>query len=294
MRKIPPTDPVGWQDFGQFLFNCRESDPGYFILNHLREDGYSQIQLKRFAVAWTSYYNLGIAAKASEMKGPAFYKYLEKVYPTATRASERRHFRGASGLRALHQWQEKWPNPDVLADFIMDKNMGAIREHCDHVLQMGDYFKWKWGDLSEVLLQKSVEFRGYENVSPKVPQQGAALIAEEAGKPEMSTAQVYRAIAKQMNKLDVESPYAPWRAFNVQDAETICCVYKQYRSGGYVPGLRTAKAVARLQADGAGCRTANRARMLLLEKQPVLRFRDPDVLGRILEGIDIFDVREFV
>lgn len=295
MKKIPPENPVGWQDFGRFLFSCREADPGYYVVDALRQAGYKPRQLKRFSVAWCAFYNLGIAAKASEMPtGPAFYDYLRTVYPTAKRASERRHFRGAAGLAAINQWQHKWPEPHELADYIMADDMGQIRVQCSDVMQMGDYFKWKWGDLTEVLLQAPVNFRGYENVSPKVPQQGAKLIATEAGRDSMSTETVYRKIADWMAGKKIYSPYAAWRNFDVQDAETICCVYKQYRSGGYVPGIRTAKAYARLTADGEGCKTAKDAARLLLEKQPVGSFRNPKILAKILEGETIYDVRLFL
>ena len=105
MKKIPPTNPVTWKVFGEFIFDCREADPGYYVVNYLREAGYNADQLKRFAVAWCAFYNLGIAARASELKGPKFYELLVSLYPTAKRASERRHFRGAAGLKALAQWQ---------------------------------------------------------------------------------------------------------------------------------------------------------------------------------------------
>lgn len=293
MKKIPPKNPVDWQTFGQFIFAQREADPGYYVINYLREAGYKHSQLYRFAVAWCAFYNLGIAARASELTGKKFYKLLVDLYPTAKRASERRHFRGAAGLKALAQWEEKWPDPVNLALHIMAPDMGDIRKGCSDVAQMGDYFKWKWGDLTEVLTQEPVNFRGYENVSPKVPQQGAELIAIEAGKEGWSTERVYQSIAKQMKKAGVQSAYAPWRDFDVQDAETICCVYKQYRSGGYTPGIRTAKAAARLHHDGGGCLTAKDALHLLLTNQPQPEFSDPATLNAILTGETIFDVRRF-
>lgn len=292
MKKTPPRNPADWQDFGQFLFNCREADPGYYVLHYLREAGYKQTQLYRFAVAWCAFYNLGIAAWASEVTGEKFYNRLRSVYPTAKRASERRHFRGAAGLAALAAWQANWPDPVDLALHILYQpgtpgdslDLGGIRKQCESVPQMGDYFKWKWGDLGEVLAQLPVNFRGYENKSPKVPQEGAKLIATEAGKADWDTERVYLAIVKQMRKLGVKSFYAPWRDFDVQDAETICCVYKQYRSGGYIPGLRTAKAATRLHHDGQGCRTAKDAYNALLLNQPVPEFSDPAQLNDILMG----------
>jgi hypothetical protein len=97
-----------------------------------------------------------------------------------------------------------------------------------------------------------------------------------------------------MQGLGVQSAYATWRDFDVQDAETICCVYKQYRSGGYVPGLRTAKAWARLTADGNGCRTAHVGLHLLLKNQPQQVFRNPAKLSLILNGFNIYRVEDLL
>lgn len=298
-KRIPPPNPVSWQLFGKFLFEQRDSDPGYMVVTYLRQMGYGDDQLKRFCVAWCSFYNLGIAARASELTGKAFYKLLRDLYPTAKRASERRHFRGAAGLKAINAWEANWPKPEGLAGHIIGvhangsmPDMGDIRKQCESVAQMGDYFKWKWGDLGEVLYQKPVLFRGWENVSPKVPKEGAALIAAEAGKPELTTEQVYRSISTQMRKLGAVSYYAPWRKFDVQDAETICCVFKQYRSGSYHPGIRTAKAYVRLNVDGDGCRTAKDAEAALLRYQPQPKFQHPEILYSILAGETILRIED--
>jgi hypothetical protein len=177
VKKIPPDFPIDWKRFGEFLFTQREADPGYYVMHYLNQEGFRLAQLKRFAVAWCAFYNLGIAARASELQKDDFYDFLFNVYPTAKRASERRHFRGQAGLKALSQWKMRWPRPEALADHIMAEDMAQIRKNCESVAQMGDYFKWKWGDITEVLFQRPVDFRGFENVSPKVPQEGAALIA---------------------------------------------------------------------------------------------------------------------
>lgn len=220
------------------------------------------------------------------------------MYPTAKRASERRHFRGQAGLKAIEDWKLRWPNPEWMVDHILDmsgidrsikgvQDLNRIRIKCQQVAQMGPYFVWKWGDLSEVLTGENTEFRNWEKLSPKVPTEGAALIAGEAGHTEIDVAHIYRAIAKYMNKHQMRSFATPWRPMDVQDGETVCCVYKQYRSGSYWPGLRTAKALARLQSEK--CKTAQLGVTILedLAKQTGLmrKFRDTNHFVQImLEG----------
>lgn len=256
-RKIPPQDPDSWQDFSKFLFSFGEADPGYYVVRGLIDAGVPMDQIERFVIGWTTFYNLGIAAKVSELKGAKFYAYLNDIYPTAKRASERRHFRGAAGLGALAQWQRQWPNPEDLADHMLKPNgtLDDVRIAATTVSHMGPYMTWKYGDLTEIVTGEPLQFRGFEKLSPKVPTEGAALIADEAGVP-VDTARIYRSIAKYMNTHGVRSFATPWRDMDVQDGETVCCVYKQYRSGSYWPGVRTAKALARLIADGEGCDTA--------------------------------------
>ena len=29
VKKVPPAEPASWREFGNFLFDCREADPGY-------------------------------------------------------------------------------------------------------------------------------------------------------------------------------------------------------------------------------------------------------------------------
>ena len=104
-------DPMTWTKFGKLLFKLEDADPGYLLLAraNINED-----QKKRFMTAWCAFYNPGIAAAASEYTGRKFYDYLRSVYPTAKRASERRHFRGQAGLKALDSWQAQFNNmPDL-------------------------------------------------------------------------------------------------------------------------------------------------------------------------------------
>lgn len=230
-----------WKEFAVKIFDIEDADPGYMML------GRAPIPLEqkqRFMVAWCAYYNPGIAAAASEHTGKAFWQYLERVYVGAKRASERRHFRGDAGRNALKAWQVMFPRPESMITYMQGKSYLAVRDRAKKVVQIGDYFVWKFADVQERVFRVPCYFEPKAaGLSPKVPQQGAKLI-----NPDQTVAYTYEQIADYMNQRGMRSP--PWndRPMNMQEAETVCCVYKQYRNGKWAPFTRTAKATRSLLA----------------------------------------------
>ena len=218
-EKHSPADPVGWNRFGQFLFTCREADPGYYCLDYLRQLGTSQAQLKRMAVAWCSFYNLGIAAKASELKGHYFYEiYWPCTQPRSvavsddTSAARRGRPQSPSGTSGgqnqKHSRTTSWPHP-----------WRQIRDNCDGVLQMGDYFKWNGAISPRCSTQQPVQFHGWKINRPRCRSKVPHSLPRRRQISTGPTEQVYR-IANRMATAGITSPYAQWRMFDVQDAQT--------------------------------------------------------------------------
>lgn len=230
-----------WQDFAVELFHTLDADPLYGALAHAE---LSEAQKLRYMVGWVAYYNPGVAAKASEYTDRRFWSYLFQQYGTAKRASERRHFRGAAGLTALRTWERMFPQPEQLALYMRGATYFEVRHKAQTVPQFGTYFTWKWGDVQERVFRAPCDFTGAEKYSPKVPQEGAKLIDTKN-----DIARIYARIAAHLNAV-LPRGAPPWydRPYNMQEAETVCCVYHQYKGGGYWPGSRTAKAILRLHA----------------------------------------------
>lgn len=282
-RKPVSTDKLPhWRDFTRALYNTWDADPGYYAIQHT---AMPTAQRLRLAVAWCSYYNLAIAAEASEHQDDNFWDYLENAYHTAQRNTERRHFRGDAGRRALAQWRERWPRPEAMPAYICNaETYFDIRRNCTGIAQFGDYFIWKWCDLSEVLGFGHVHMAHSAKHSPKLPQQGALLINELDGlsteeKPADIIGSVYYEIAQYGRARKVPPRTTEVRKFGIQEAETVCCVYKQMANGGYLYGSRTAKAVARL--GSSDCRTAERMRATLLDLSPYTEAELADTLRRL-------------
>lgn len=287
-HKKPDPDLLDhWQVFTKRIYKEWDADPGYYALQHT---AMASDQRLRAAVAWCTYYNLGIAADASEYEGKRFWDYLVGIYPTAKRATERRHFRGQQGMLALEQWRTNWKRPEGLAEFMCDGHTYFdIRRQGQKVRQYGDYFFWKWCDLHEVLGFGPVDMRGSEVHSPKLPQQGAALIFEMGELASHGEVPIYDPVAIVAEVYDdivqfgcrKKTPPRTTRArlFGIQEAETVCCVYKQMSSGSYIYGTRTAKAVRRLRAGTS--HTAEAMAGTLLDLSPY----SESELNRILDSL---------
>lgn len=236
-----------WRKFAKVMFKLEDADPGYVLLKRaqLKHD-----QKLRYVLAWCTFYNPGIAAIASEYKGSEFYDYLISVYSTAKRASERRHFRGVAGLKALAQWRDRYPKPEAMVEACYAPTYMGVRTNMKPMAQMGDYFYWKLADVWDTVFDMPVDFTNCERYMPKVPQQGAELIMDREGWIRVDSRNwlplCMNLITKHVQGIDY--PVKGGRRLALQEAETVCCVFKQHVVGDYRYGFRTVKAVRRFQA----------------------------------------------
>lgn len=241
-----------WRAFADWMFYLEDADPGYMLLKRAELD---RNQKLRYVLAWCTYYNPGIAAIASQFQGAKFYEYLRRVYPSAKRASERRHFRGAAGQKALMQWQALYPKPEAMIEVTHGSSYLQVRKNMQHMAQMGDYFYWKLADIWDTVFDEPVDFTGCEKYMPKVPKQGAEmiynLVYQSVGGWEWhenthALGHTMQMITDHVGKIDY--PVKSGRKLALQEAETVCCVFKQHVVGDYKFGFRSAKAWKRLNS----------------------------------------------
>lgn len=266
---------LNWRVFATKLFKLEEADPGYMLLARAKM---TDAQKLRYVLAWCTFYNPGLAAKASDYTGAKFYEYLRSQYPTAQRASERRHFRGQAGLKALAQWQSLYPQPEKMVEACFGPTYLHVRKNMQHMAQMGDYFYWKLADIQDTVFNVPVDFTGCEKYMPKVPQQGAQIISDlynGAGEP-FRLERTMSTITKYISKF--EHPLND-RNLALQEAETVCCVFKQHVVGDFKFGFRTAKAVKRLRAMQAETKTAT----VLLEGVWAGGIWTPESIDQVIE-----------
>lgn len=252
VNALVATDHTGdWRKFASLMFKLEDADPGYMLLH--RAD-MPTAQKLRYILAWCTFYNPGLAARASDFQGAKFYEFLRYVYPHAKRASERRHFRGQAGLKALAQWQSLYPKPEAMLEACFASSYLQVRKNMSHMAQMGDYFYWKLADIQDTVMGKPVDFTGCEKYMPKVPKQGADMIGDMEN---LFTLEVIMGVVTaHVSKLAY--PVKEGRKLALQEAETVCCVFKQHVVGDYKFGFRSAKAYKRLKGMVAETPTAQK------------------------------------
>lgn len=235
-----------WRKFAEVMFKLEDADPGYMLLKRAELDRATKM---RYVLAWCTYYNPGIAAIACQFQGAKFYEFLRHVFPSAKRASERRHFRGQAGQKALMQWQDLYPKPEAMIEATHGASYLQVRKNMQHMAQMGDYFYWKLADIWDTVFDEVVDFTGCEKYMPKVPQQGAQIIwdIDPAYQDEGSFSLPYVVEDVTARITDIPYPVKNGRKLALQEAETVCCVFKQHVVGDYKYGFRSAKAWKRLQ-----------------------------------------------
>lgn len=235
-----------WRKFAEVMFKLEDADPGYMLLKRAELDRATKM---RYVLAWCTYYNPGVAAVACQFQGAKFYEYLRHVFPSAKRASERRHFRGQAGQKALMQWQDLYPKPEAMIEATHGTSYLQVRKNMQHMAQMGDYFYWKLADIWDTVFNKPVSFDGCEKYMPKVPKQGAEIIwdIDPAYQDEGSFSLSYVMDDVTHHIEDIPYPVKEGRTLALQEAETVCCVFKQHVVGDYRYGYRSAKAWKRLR-----------------------------------------------
>jgi len=216
-------DPsISWQDFAAKTIATDDLDPVYVALSKC---GMPEPMLMRWCAAFVTYYHMGTASQVCELEGDVFWAELLKRYDTAPRASERRHFRGEAGRKAIKAWIDTYSTPEKFFNDCMQSSF--MKLHKKGIPQIGTYFTWKCMDLREAVFGYGVDWTYSERHMVELPKQGLEVIFPELSKqkhPDYAGAlfQVVDGI-KHLN-----APPRYTRACGVAEAETICCMAKAY------------------------------------------------------------------
>jgi len=220
MLKYDPDLP--WQRFALKTIMTDDLDPVYVALYR---SNMPEAQLMRWCAAFVTYYHMGTACELCTLEGSDFWHKLWMIYDTAPRASERRHFRGEAGRKAIRRWAVEYKTPEAFFAACMQPSFMKLLNK--GIPQIGTYFSWKCMDLREAVFGYHVDWTNAEHHLVTLPTQGMQVIfpelAEQA-KPDYAAA-LHR-VADEIKYLN--APPRGVRSCGIAEAETVCCMAKSY------------------------------------------------------------------
>jgi hypothetical protein len=215
------------RQFCEVLIETGEIDPSYIMLHRLRSTKGDE-WVKRFCVAYLLFYHTGTAANAAQYEGVDFWSYLNGAFNEPnTRGTERRHFRGDNGRKALHELWARYMHPESWFDLprYHSPNYGIFYDLIKHhkIPQFGDYFIWKWNDFSMCVFDDDRDMRKITRYLPQPPRKALTSIWKDEHYS-LGLARLTQMIS------DIPEPFAgtPRRMCGPSEAETIACSIKGY------------------------------------------------------------------
>lgn len=220
-----------FEEFARVDIYTGDIDPVYFAIYRAR-DAFGNGWATRFAVAMLTFYHTGTAAMAADNEGDDFWDFIVSHYPTAPRAAERRHWRGAQGLRSLASMRAYSPDPDLFFTQ-MPRTYYQVMKHCEkHLIGFGSYFVLKICDYMDRCLGLTItNYAGLSTNLPTLPAQAASLLY-----PNEIVVRAFEATCERLKPLGLLAPPLFDRLIGPAEVETILCDWKRAKYGNHIVG----------------------------------------------------------
>jgi hypothetical protein len=213
---------TSWQRFAELTIKTNDLDPMYSVIRALYHEKYER-WLGRFILYFLMFYDAGGAYYAArDTTDATFWDYVKKVYPTAKRGTERRHFRGVAGLRAMANFGYRAPW-EIIKEIHRDNYTELednIRRNWEGT-QMGPYFIWKLFDIYNLIgMPVSLSLNEALRYMPDEPRKAAAHFF-----PEVSFKEALITVTHGISKYEhpVTHGYCGYA-----EAETVLCMMKGF------------------------------------------------------------------
>lgn len=245
------------EDFGRRMITSGDLDPIYIALNKCRF--LNVAHRNRWLVAYWCFYHAGFASWLSEHEGSDFWSKMMVAAENTTvapdggrwpRGTERRHFRGQQGIRAVAELTEEYgARPQDMVTLIASRSLAngnrrpveAVFAHVKHHRGFGDWISFKVADMLDCCTDYPVEFDNAHIFMFSDPVKGAALAAKSwdnyGPQGTAVTDYVVERLIKEFS--DLTAPPLHRRAINVQEVETVLCKWKSHLNGHYPVGKDT-------------------------------------------------------
>jgi len=227
---------ISWQEFARLTIETNDLDPVYVALNQAKMP---EAMLLRWCTAFVTYYHMGTACQICHLQGDDFWAELFNRYETSPRASERRHFRGQAGLKAMRVWRNIYRTPEKFFLECMQPSFMTLLKK--NIPQIGTYFTWKCMDFREAVFGYDVDWGNAHKHMVTLPTQGLDIIYPGVPHP-----QALLQAASELKHLS--APPRHHRKCGVAEAETVACMLKGY----YLHGKPIGKDIVEKRRDLTG------------------------------------------
>lgn len=215
-----------FEDFAKVDVFVGDIDPTYWAMERATRE-FGMGWTTRFCVGMLTFYHMGTAANAAEREGSEFWDHMKRIYPTAPRASERRHFRANAGYEALIKMERSSPDPVNFFQQFPQTYQG-VKSICEgRLTQFGPYFQLKICDYMDRCL--GIPIRSMDGLERNLP--GFPLKAAKMLFPDLSDSAAFLASCRRLEPLNLLAPPKFDRPLGPAEVETILCDWKRAKTG---------------------------------------------------------------
>jgi len=215
-----------FEDYARVDFAIGDNDPVYFAVARARKEwGYDWAA--RFCVGMLAYYDMGVAARAADIEGSAFWGHLKHIYPTASRGNMRRHFRGNGGVLTLQSMIDFSPRPEDFFKRLPSVYTDLIKLANRDLYGFGNMFVLKIADYMDRCLGHTVV--GMHHLHKFLPTQPAKAV--KLLYPTDTVDYGFKALCFRINQLGLLAPPYYDRPVGPAEVETALCDWKTAKYG---------------------------------------------------------------
>lgn len=239
-------------EFGEELFASHDLDPVYVAL---QRSNLGRGQLAHWLVAYWLFYSVGFACYASEQPSSRFWRLMLLAATNATltpfgarwpRGAERRHFRGRAAEVAVNQLHQRYPEPEMMLEWITSGPMDAasvVTRATDHPM-FGPWVGFKIADMIDAVwepgsvTQDDIGLFLYDS-----PRKAIDICYKEGALSQLPTPKMDRYeyalswLGLQLKHCRI--PHKPQAAPDWFSLETVWCKYGSHAHGYYPLGKDT-------------------------------------------------------
>lgn len=245
------------EEFGRHLLETNDLDPVYVALVGM-DDEASDAYVARWLIAYWCFYHCGAASWLAEHEGDKFWWWMlraaknEEEHPTPLgtrwpRGHERRHFRGAQGIRAVEELAHRYPRPEDMLKVLTyplpndePLTFKAVTNRVQTHRGFGPWIGFKVADMVDRVLGLHVSFEEAAVFMFKDPYKAALKVWREkqglpdTAKPKLESDAIHQVVSHLVDEFKhYQAPPFRDRPVGLQEVETVLCKWKSHMNGHY-------------------------------------------------------------